>query len=77
MGFKAWLCTQRHRRDLIGDLAHDVCADTEWPRGRPRLRTLHLYLDGCDAVEGAHTALDLAWDAWQLSSAQPEKINSL
>jgi uncharacterized protein YozE (UPF0346 family) len=64
-GFKAWLRTQRHRKDAIGDLARDAVQDRCWPRGSASLGHLEKHLEKHDAMPAAIEALRRAWIEWR------------
>jgi uncharacterized protein YozE (UPF0346 family) len=60
MTFWAYLKTQAHRNDPIGDLARDAKADKRFPRGLRTLATLTRYLENL----GAYSAIPAASQAW-------------
>jgi hypothetical protein len=67
--FTQWVQTQTDRDDAVGELARRV---PDWPRGRPKLDSLHEHIevvgaDGWD-LTAAHQALDEAraeWRCWR------------
>jgi len=59
--FAAWLKSQRHRDDAVGDLARDAAADRRWPKAARSLQCLLGYLDGRGACAGAVEACRRAW----------------
>ncbi len=63
-GFKAWLKTQTHRDDPVGDIARDAAADPLWPRGNAKLGTLIEHLESSGGSPAAIEALRGAYDEW-------------
>ncbi len=64
MGFKAWLKTQIHRNDPVGDIARDAAVDPRWPRGNAKLGTLIEHLESNGASSAASEALRDAYGEW-------------
>lgn len=59
--FRAWLRQFRHQESAIGDLARDVLADQDWPRGPGSLARYESHLVSLDAIDGALDTLRAAW----------------
>jgi hypothetical protein len=70
--FYAWLRTQRHREDAVGDLARDACSDRDKRRGsRRRPATLFRdYLEDLGACDGALQACEYAI----AEASEPEQL---
>ncbi|MEX0807728.1 MAG: YozE family protein [Dongiaceae bacterium] len=66
--FTAWLRSQVHRHDPIGDLARDAADDTTFPIHTNSKTKLRSYLYSKHACDGAQRALDKAHSAWSSES---------
>jgi len=63
--FRAWLRQFRRDGTAIGDLARDVLADPDWPRGPGSLARHEAHLEDAGACDGAVSALREAWARYE------------
>lgn len=74
MTFTAWLSTQYHRSDLVGELAQQVRRAEDWPTLGEDLIVFRVYLARDAATFAAHRALELAFYEWYSCKSLP-KVN--
>ena len=61
MTFTNWLKQQKHRQDIVGDLARDAVEDETGPKGNAGYHVWERHLESKGAVQGALDALAEAW----------------
>ena len=64
-GFRAWLLQFRRDESALGDLARDVLADPDWPRGPGSLARFEAHLEDAGACDEAAGALREAWARYE------------
>lgn len=69
--FTAWLLTQGHRNDLVGELAQQVRRLNDWPKV-DTLLACRVYLARDAATPRALQALEMAYQEWDHSKNLPE-----
>lgn len=75
MTFCAWLATQAHRNDLVGEIAQQATRCKDWPKTES-LVCFRVYLARDAATPLAIRAIEIAFEEWDHSKHQPQ-INSV
>lgn len=70
MGFSAWLITQAHRNDLVGEIAQQAVRHKYWPKADD-LVCFRVYLALGGATPLAIHAVEIAFEEWWLSKDLP------
>lgn len=65
LSFRTWLRQFRRDETALGDLARDVLADPDWPRGPGSLARYEAHLEDAGACNAAVSALREAWARYE------------
>lgn len=70
MTFCAWLATQAHRNDLVGEIAQQATRCKDWPK-TGGLVCFRVYLARDAATPLAIRAVEIAFEEWDCSKHLP------
>ena len=75
MSFHAWLTTQTHRNDLVGEIAQQVARRDDFPKAEA-LVCFRVFLAKDEATPLALRAIEIAYEEWVRSRDLPA-VNAL